>query len=483
MHLTLLTFIGALALGVGSGCSRVAHPPSATDSSSKLTVSTSVSRVGASPQAVDDLETAFKRAVAAVGPTVVSVYSTRTVEIGPPWLGNGFLAPDDQELEQQGLGSGFIVSADGLVVTNNHVVEQADEIKVKLADGREVDAKVVGVDPPTDLALLRIDPKGARLPVAQLGRSSSMEVGDWVLAIGNPFGLPRTVSAGIVSAVGRANVGILDFEDFIQTDAAVNLGNSGGPLVDLDGRVIGINTAIASTSGGSIGIAFAVPIDMARDVIRQLAENGKVVRGHLGVSISGMDEELARSFGYPSTDGILVQDVTEGGAASRAGLRPGDIIQSVDGKPVSTVATFRSAVAARTPGSAVEMTVWREGASRTITAKLGEAPGSEVQARAARPGGPRIGLGLTDVTPELRRQLALEDDAKVVVSEVLPGSPAAKAGLRPGDVLESIDDAPVVRADDAVKVLQGADADKGVRLRVVRDGVGRFVILSPPRAR
>lgn len=480
--------LGLFAVSAAAGCSRVARPASDTDGPSTPTVSSSISRVAASPRAVDDLETAFKQAIDMAGPAVVSVYSTRTVRMQTPW-GHGDspldlffrgAPPGDQELQQQGLGSGFIVSADGLIVTNNHVVEQADEIKVKLADGRELDATVVGTDPPTDLALLRIDAKGQKLHVAQLGSSDAIEVGDWVLAIGNPFGLPRTVSAGIVSAVGRADVGILDFEDFIQTDAAVNLGNSGGPLVDLDGRVIGINTAIASTSGGNIGIAFAIPVDMAKDVIRQLSENGKVVRGHLGVLISGLDDDLAASFGYPSNDGVLVQDVTEGGAAEKAGLQPGDIIQSVGGRPVTDVAAFRAAVAARPPDSQIELRVWRDGASRTISAKLGEAPGTA--AAAAGPAAtdkPRLGIGLADVTPDLRRQLRLDSDAHVVISEVLPGSPAAAAGLRPGDVLESIDGKPVTDAAKAVEALRGTDVDKGVRLRVVRDGIGRFVLLRP----
>lgn len=476
-----------LALGSAVGCSRVAHSAGDTDASSTPLVSSSVSRVAASPHSVENLETAFKQAIDVAGPAVVSVYSTRTVRMSTPWgQGDSPLdfffrepLPGDQELQQQGLGSGFIVSVDGLIVTNSHVVEQAEEIKIKLADGREFDANVVGTDPPTDLALLRIDAKGEQLPFAQLGSSATMEVGDWVLAIGNPFGLPRTVSAGIVSAVGRADVGILDFEDFIQTDAAVNLGNSGGPLVDLDGRVIGINTAIASTTGGSIGIAFAIPVDMAKDVIRQLRENGKVVRGHLGVLISGLDEDLAKSFGYPSTKGILVQDVTEDGAAEDAGLRPGDIIQSLDGRPIGDVADFRAAVAAHRPGSKVEMQIWRDGASRSVSAKLGEAPGTTTTAAAAPSGKPRLGIGLADVTPELRRHLDIESDANVVISEVLPGSPAAATGLRPGDVVESIDGKPAADASKASEALRAADAKKGVRLRIVRDGIGRFVILRP----
>lgn len=484
----LVPLFSLVVAGAASGCSRASGSLPADEPASTPTVSSSVVRVAAAPAAVADLESAFKRAIHAVGPAVVSVYSTRTIHATSPFGGESgspldffFRGPPmgDRELQQQGLGSGFLVSADGLVVTNNHVVEQAEEIKVKTSDGRELPAKVVGTDPPTDLALLRIDAGGKPLPYAELGSSAAIEVGDWVLAIGNPFGLPRTVSAGIVSAVGRADVGILDFEDFIQTDAAVNLGNSGGPLVDLDGRVIGINTAIASTSGGSIGIAFAIPVDMAKDVIRQLREKGKVVRGHLGVMISEIDEDLAQSFGYSGKGGILVQDVTDGGPAQKAGVRAGDIIETMDGKDVGTISAFRSAVAAHSPGASLELRVWRNGSTRKMSVTLGEAPRADAVASVGAGGKPRLGIGLADVTPELRSQLGLEGDARVVISDVLPGSPAANAGLRPGDVLESIDGKPVESAGKAIDELRDANEKKGVRLRIVRDGVGRFVVVHP----
>src|SRR5690606_36748636 len=245
------------------------------------------------------------------------------------------------------------IDAAGHILTNNHVVESADEIKVKFSDDREVTAKVVGTDPPTDLALLKID--DPRVTPVALGDSDHLEVGDWVLAIGNPFGLPQTVSAGIVSAVGRANVGIVDYEDFIQTDAAVNPGNSGGPLVDLQGRVVGINTAIASRTGGNNGIAFAIPINMSKDVVEQLLARGSVTRGHIGIIISDLDPEMAKTFEYTGSKGILVQDVAPDSPASQAGLRGGDIITSLDGQPVTALARFRAEIAKKAPGTAVKL--------------------------------------------------------------------------------------------------------------------------------
>ena len=448
-----------------------------------------VEHVVVTADAADDLQKAFKRAIVKAGPAVVSIYSTKTISLrrprgfGDPFF-DSFGPPEGfpRELRQQGLGSGFVIDAEGHILTNAHVVEGADEIKVELADEREVSATVVGIDLPTDLAVLKVDAEG--LTPVELGDSDTLEVGDFVLAIGNPFGLPQTVSAGIVSAKGRANMGIVDYESFIQTDAAVNPGNSGGPLIDLDGRVVGVNTAIASRTGGSDGIAFAIPVSMAKDIIDQLRGEGRVVRGHLGVVISELTPELADSFGFEGKQGLIVQDVTRGSAAAEAGLRAGDIVLRLDGEPVAAVAVFRNAVARRRPGQSVELEVWRDGKTRTFTVRLGEVPGAaeRIAAGGGKAGPPReLGLGLHDVTPELQRQLGLPEAKGVVVTSVVPGSIAAAAGLQPGDVIEEVGDAEVKSAAQAAKLLREADVGKGVRLRVGRSGTGRFVVLRSAR--
>ncbi|HET6583589.1 MAG TPA: trypsin-like peptidase domain-containing protein, partial [Nannocystaceae bacterium] len=362
----------ALALGCVPNHGRVVER-AFTD---PLPVSAAPPPVTATQEAVEDLQVAFKQAIARVGPSVVSIYSTKTVVrpampfgglFGEPFGGPFGGAPG--EFQQQGLGSGFVIDRDGHVLTNDHVVSGAQEIRVKLADGRERLATVVGTDPSTDLALLKIDGEG--LAPLELGASETLEVGDWVLAIGSPFGLSQTVSAGIVSAVGRANMGITDYEDFIQTDAAVNPGNSGGPLVDLGGRVVGINTAIASSNGANNGVAFAVPIDLAKSIVEQLRTKGKVSRGQLGVVISELGPELAKTFDYEGK-GVLVQDVKPNSPAAKAGLEDGDIVVALDGKPTEDAARFRMQIARTAPGTSVKLDVRRHGATKTITVELGE---------------------------------------------------------------------------------------------------------------
>lgn len=490
------TFLAAvLALGCSSAKTTAAEcdppcedlGPQAAAAPVEASAPPPVDHVVVTADAAEDLQKAFKRAIVKAGPAVVSIYSTKTITLrrprgpmfGDPFF--DFFGPPEgfpRELRQQGLGSGFVIDAEGYILTNGHVVEGADEIQVKLADEREVPAKVVGIDPPTDLAVLKVEAEG--LTPVELGDSDSLEVGDFVLAIGNPFGLPQTVSAGIVSAKGRANMGIVDYESFIQTDAAVNPGNSGGPLIDLNGRVVGVNTAIASRTGGNEGIAFAIPVSMAKGIVDQLRGEGRVVRGHLGVVISELTPELADSFGFEAEQGLIVQDVTRGSAAEEAGLRAGDIMLRLDGEPVTTVAVFRNAVARKRPGQGVELEVWRDGKTRTLTVRLGEAPGTteRIAAGGGKAGPPReLGLGLHDVTPELQRQLGLSEAKGVVVTSVVPGSIAAAAGLQAGDVIEQVGKTEVKSATQAAKLLREADVGKGVRLRVSRGGTGRFVVL------
>lgn len=480
LALSLLT--GGCAKPNEVAIERATDPPDAVSTDALGSPGPS-SRPVVTPTAVNDLQAAFKRAIAAASPAVVSVYSTKTITQRFP---RGFGGPGDpffeffgpprgapRQFEQHGLGSGFIVDTQGHVVTNNHVIDGASEIRVKLADGRQLDATLVGADPPSDLAVLKIEAEGMQ-PV-ELGSSAQLEVGRWVLAVGNPFGLPRTVSAGIVSAIGRANVGIVDYEDFIQTDAAVNPGNSGGPLIDLEGRVVGINTAIASRGGGNDGIAFAIPIDMARTVIEQLLDSGVVTRGHLGVLISKLDPEMAGSFGYDGDGGILVQEVTEGSPADRAGVRNGDIILELDGEPVDEVAAFRSTIARRAPGSRATLTVWRGSTTLTIEVQLDTLDAKTPRAAAAGP--PKLGITLADLDPERRRTLGISGEVGVEITSVQPGSPAARAGLRAGDVLEQVGSTSVHSAREAVELIGKADLGKGLRLRYRRDGNGRFVFI------
>ncbi len=435
-----------------------------------------------------DLEHAFERASEAIASSVVSINSVRTLRRAPmevvpfPFPFDDDLFPDffrsqprgpGGQLRQRGLGSGVIVRADGYILTNNHVVADADELEVVLRDERRLRGEVVGTDPHTDLAVIKVDAEG--LTPANLGDSEQLRVGQWVLAAGSPFGLTQTISAGIISAIGRANMGITDYEQFIQTDAAINPGNSGGPLIDLQGRVVGINTAIASNGGGNVGIGFAVPINMVRQVMEQIITGGKVIRGWLGVAIGPLTPELAKSFGYPDKDGILVQDVVADGPARAAGLQSGDIILERDGKPVRDPTSFRTEIAQLPPGKPVTLKIWRRGKPLTIAVTLGELPAQE--GAGARPALPRLGLELGELNDELRRRFNLEAEAGALVLTVEPGSLAETAGLRPGDVIEQVDDDDVKTAADASRRLSAAALDKGVRLRIRRGKYGHFVVL------
>jgi serine protease Do len=396
------------------------------------------------------------------------------------FFGPGGEAP--RERREQGLGSGVIVSADGVVLTNNHVVEQADEIKVVASDRREWDAKVIGTDPKSDLAVIKLQGDVKGLKPAVIGDSSRMRLGDVVLAIGNPFALGQTVTMGIVSAKGRANVGIVDYEDFIQTDAAINPGNSGGALVNMEGQLVGINTAILSRSGGYMGIGFAIPTNMAKPIMDSLQKHGKVVRGWLGVSIQDLDQELMRALKLPAnTSGVLVSDVTPAGPAARAGLQRGDVIQKVNGVPVNSTGELRNAIASAGTGVEAKLDVLREGKSRVISAKLGEMPVEAGKAQ-DKPGGSRAqpgsldGLTLESLSPELRRKLRVAPDVNqgAVVTDVQPGSPAAAAGLRPGDIVLEVNRQKV---DSAERFKQLYSSAKGnVLLLVHRGGSSIYVV-------
>ena len=355
---------------------------------------------------------------------------------------------------EQSLGSGVIVTQDGYVLTNSHVVEGAKEIRVTLGDRRELKARLVGADAKTDIAVLKLPKTG--LPVLPLA-GERVEVAEVVLAIGSPFGLSQTVTQGIVSAVGRANLGIADYEDFIQTDAAINPGNSGGALVNARGELIGIDTAIVSQTGGYAGIGFAVPTAMARQVMDQVVKSGKVTRGYLGLSVQEATPAIVRALGATVDRGIVVVDVAPDGPAAKAGLQRGDVITKVDGTPVGDVGHFRNLIAATPPGSRLSLAFVRGDREQTVTVEAGElSDRAAVPASADAPAGP-LGLSVIEPTPELTKRLGLPPGTQgVVVQEVLPGGRAAQAGLRPGDVILEVNRQPVRTVEDFTRALTQA---------------------------
>lgn len=378
-----------------------------------------------------------------------------------------------QQREAQSLGSGFIISADGYVLTNNHVVADADEIIVRLPDRSELEAKLVGADPRTDVALLKVEATG--LPTVKLGKSSSLKVGEWVLAIGSPFGFDHTVTAGIVSATGR-NLPNESYVPFIQTDVAINPGNSGGPLFNLQGEVIGINSQIFTRSGGFMGLSFAIPIDVAMDVSDQLRADGKVSRGWLGVVIQEVNRDLAESFGLERPAGALVAQVMDGGPAAKGGLRVGDVILSVDGKEIDMSADLPHMIGTIKPNTKAKLGIVRDGQRETLTVTIGALPedGEEVAAADSRTekSSNRLGVKVSELTAEQKRSLDLPGG--VVVSEVLDG-PAAMIGLRPGDVITHLNNQAIDSAPTFGRVAEQLPKNRSVSMRVLRQGRASFI--------
>jgi len=354
------------------------------------------------------------------------------------------------------LGSGFIIDPGGYIVTNNHVVEGAQDIEVALQSGRTLDATVVGTDPATDIALLRVE-VDEPLPALAWGDSDQAEVGDWVLAIGNPFGLGGSVTSGIVSARAR-DIGAGAYDNFIQTDAAINSGNSGGPLIAMNGRVVGVNTAIFSRTGGSIGIGFAVPSDIARQVVAELREEGFVTRGYLGVSIQPVTEEIAEAFGIQPGVGALVSSVAPGTPAAEAGLEPGDIITAYQGEDIEEPRALSRAVADTDPGQRAQLTLLREGEQQQLTVRIGELPrDDQPTAAAAGPDEGTLGLTLAPITPDLRQRFDLSEEVEgAAVVAVAPGSVAAERGFRAGDVITRANQQPVESPGDLREAIESA---------------------------
>jgi len=378
-----------------------------------------------------------------------------------------------QQREAQSLGSGFIISEDGYVLTNNHVVADADEIIVRLPDRSELEAKLIGADPRSDVAVLKVEGKG--LPTVKIGRSDELKAGEWVLAIGSPFGFDHTVTAGIVSATGRS-LPNESYVPFIQTDVAINPGNSGGPLFNLDGEVIGINSQIFTRSGGFMGLSFAIPIDVAMDVANQLRTEGKVSRGWLGVVIQEVNKDLAESFGLERPAGALVAQVMDGGPAARGGLRVGDVILSLNDKPIVMSADLPHLVGALKPGSTARMEVVRDGDRKMLDVKIGAMP-EEGEAVAASGGGQersdnRLGVKVTELTDEQKKSLDLPGG--VVITEILNG-PAAMIGLRPGDVITHLNNQAINSAATFAQVAEQLPKNRSVSMRVLRQGRASFI--------
>lgn len=407
-----------------------------------------------------------------VTPAVVNIATRGRVRIENPLFQDPFFRrffdiPQFQERQVQAAGSGVIIDAKrGYVVTNNHVIENADQIIITLRDGRSLDAKLVGRDPETDVAILQVPPKNlVELPQAD---SDKLRVGDFVVAIGNPFGLGQTVTSGIVSALGRSRLGIEGFEDFIQTDASINPGNSGGALVNLAGELVGINTAILSPAGGNIGIGFAIPINMVRQVAAQLIEYGEVRRGQLGVIIQDLTPELAQAFGIEQTAGAVVAQVLPGSPAEKAGLQAGDIITSVNGKRVQTTTDLRNTVGLLKVGERVNLEVLRNGSKRNLQVTIGKA----AETRVTVPQNPRLRGATFGPIPE---GSPLSGKVQgVLVQDVQPGSPAAEAGLRPGDVITSVNRQPVRNLEEFQKAVS---ASKGALLLNIRRGNSAMFLL------
>lgn len=453
----------------------------------------------APPSANQQPAFSFHPIVQKVAPSVVNIYSTKTVRQAPLWapfmddpfFRRFFGVPEGmpRERRERSLGSGVIVTEDGYILTSNHVVEGADEIRVALADGQtEYDAKLVGSDPRTDVAVIKVEARN--LPAITLTDSDQVRVGDVVLAIGNPFGVGQTVTMGIVSAKSRAGLG-LDYEDFIQTDAPINPGNSGGALVDVAGRLVGINTAIISRTGGNLGIGFAIPSNLARYVMERLIEDGKVTRGYLGVYIQRLTPELARQFGLKEPSGALVGEVIDDSPAAAAGIRAGDVIVEFDGRRVQDDRHLRLMAAQTRPGSEVRVKLLRDGKETTVRVKLGELPEEGGLARAGRSGGlrrggqpsPLDGVVVDDLTPRNREMYGIPANLRgALVVEVDPDSVAAQQGLRPGDVILEINRQRVTNADQAVRLSESI-RESTVLLRVWSQGVSRFLVIDASRRR
>jgi serine protease Do len=431
----------------------------------------------------------FNRLAVMVSPAVVNIRTVKTIKGGgpvfrqfqrDPWGKEGpfkdfferFFGDETQrEFKQPSLGSGFIIDEDGYVVTNNHVIENADQIKVKLKDESEYDAAIVGRDPNTDIALLKIE-SDQKFATVKLGDSEALQVGQWVVAIGSPFGLEQTVTAGIVSAKGRV-IGSGPYDDFIQTDASINPGNSGGPLLNMQGQVVGINTAIVATGQG---IGFAIPINLARDIIVALKEQGEVTRGWLGVAIQDLSPEMAEYYNLESKKGVFVADVFEGDPADQAGIQPKDIILSVNDEKIETSRQLTSIIAKIPVNDSAKIAILRNGKEKTVKVKIAKRPEERLARRSRAPEQTEeFGIRVSDLTPEISQRLNIDETTGVIVTQVESGSKGEDADVRVGDIIKEINRQPVKNAAEYKAILSQIDSGESVNLFIRRKNAGFLV--------
>jgi serine protease Do len=469
-------------------------------------VLTSPTLAQSSAKAAKELSSAFSAAAKEAMPAVVSIKVEKAIEANPMTFGTPFgyndpfglfgdeflrkffgdrLPPQQQQQQapqkyyEHGQGSGFIISKDGYILTNNHVVGDVDKITVELQDGRKFEnAKLIGTDPDSEVALIKID--GENFPVLPMGNSDKIEIGDWVIAIGNPFSLNETVTVGVISAVGRSNVHIAAYEDFIQTDAAINPGNSGGPLINLDGQVIGINTAIFSQSGGYMGIGFAIPINMARNIEQQLKSHGKVTRGYLGIYGQDITPEMAKLLQLKNSQGVIVASVEPGSPADKAGLESHDVLLEMSGKKIESYDSFRNEVAMLKPDSRVTFLVSRDGKTTEITVTLAERP-TEVaeggtQSKERQQSQAALGIEVQTLTKDLAKRFGYALGEGVIVTRVAPASPAANVGIQPGDLIQSVNRESVSSVDDFEKAVNRTKNNK-ILLLIKRGEYSQFVVV------
>jgi serine protease Do len=444
--------------------------------------------VGTEPSPTE-LSNSFRQIARTVKPAVVNISVLENVPAAPAPLWDPFGGETNRPQRRPSTGSGFIVTPDGYILTNEHVVGHADQIEVSLSDNRRMKATVVGLDQESDIAVIKIDATG--LPTVALGNSDNVEQGDWVLALGSPFGLAQTLTAGIVSATGREVQGTPQYSKFIQTDASINPGNSGGPLVSMQSEVIGINTMIvtgSSISQGNVGVGFAIASNIARKVFDELVRNGRVTRGYLGVSVEALDTPTARSLCMEPESGALVGQVPVNTPASKAGLRPGDVITAFDGKRVKAPRELTDAVAATEVGKTVRVDFMRDCEKQSVTLEVAERP-ANVNARQTSPGGEsapdesrasRLGITTQTITPEMAAQSRLSSDIGAMVRSVQPGSPAAEAGIRHGDVIRRIDRTDVRTSEDVLQAERALKSGEEIAIKVERGRQTAFVKVTIP---
>ena len=456
---------------------------------------------------VQALSDAFEQVVTDTSPAVVNIRVEKNMKNGPmvfeesggapmdpnnlfrrffggPPMGGRRGMPDNQEQDSEsvpvpvGEGSGFIISPDGYIVTNHHVANDADNLKVTLEDGRSFDAKLIGTDPQTEVALIKVDATG--LPTVKLGDSDKVRVGEWVLAIGSPFGLKHSVTSGIVSARGRGNVNIVDYADFIQTDASINPGNSGGPLLNMQGEVLGMNTFIMSRDGGSNGVGFAIPANMVKYITDQLRDKGSITRGFLGVNIQEVTPEIAKWFKLTEGHGVLIADVSKDSPAEKAGLQRDDVIVDVDGQPVGEIGAFRSHISTTAPGTMLKLGIVRGGSRIEKSIEVGTLPGEKMAKAAGAKQEPRTKLGITvqGLSDDLAKRMGYEGENGVVVSQVTPGSQAARAGIKPGTLIKEVNRQAVNNPREFEEAVQKGPKDQAALLLVQDGQSSRYVALE-----